>query len=123
MAITFAHSNKRQKLQFSVTFLLKIFLLYFLLLFHLPGNEHQILRFLIPFSENFVCLSYQQFFANFEATRGQNSSKNEKTFFYKYVLEVNFATTPTAWENQVVKICVPYNFFTHFPQIPLAGDF
>ncbi len=49
-----------------------------------------------------------------KATTDETAEKNGKTFFYKCVLELILHPS-TAWENQVVKIVIPYCTCTVYP--------
>jgi hypothetical protein len=75
-AETFAHSNKSQKLHYSVSFVNNLFTYTYM------AFLHKNLWFLLAL------------FANFEVKFGRDGSK--------------FLRPSTAWENQVVKIVVPY---------------
>jgi hypothetical protein len=77
------------------------FALVFLQIFQLIQNQHQTLRCYTQISFLKSRL-YKYFLKTLKSNADETAQKKrKKLFFYKCVIELNFATM-TAWENQVI---------------------
>jgi hypothetical protein len=103
-AETFAHSDKSQKLYFSILFsLITIFAWQFLQLFHWIQNKCQILSFFTHI-DFWIILTI---FANFKDKLDRNDSKNKRKTCLLTCQRIKFCNHQRPSDNQVVKIVVP----------------